>query len=962
MQMPTRILFRLTPLMLLLAGVASNLSAAEFDKSVLSVIRQKCVKCHGKGEINGDVDFKQYHTSKRLLGQPQLIERMINAIDDNNMPPEGEPPLDEQTRAEFLATLQTMLKQATTNNIVAGLKIRRLNRFQYNNTVKDLFQLKLDVFGLSEKLMTRYENYLHRAADGMPDLVQVGSQSLNPAAGLRNVTAFPKDLRASHGFDNQADQLTLSPLLLDAFLRLSVSIVESPDFNEQNVGIWNDLFMDPPAEIDRDAESQRRLALFLRTAFRGPVDNETLQRYAAYASANMEQGLSFSESMKKVVSAVLSSPHFLYRSVRADASERQFELASNLSYFLWGSCPDEELLRLAESGELSNDAVLRQTVDRMMLDPKIERFLDTFPTQWMQLENALAATPDPEINRYFSLDKQNPASLQMVLEPLLLFDTVFIEDRPLIELISPEFSYQSDFLTDWYTTPLRAPPVDEVRIVEDNRVRNEKLKLLQSSIAAVREELDVLDRARADPIAEKLITVDLSAGQAAWQAEQAKVVAVNVTLSPWHRIGPFGADSFDQAHEKAFFDESDVDLKQTFGDLKWVEAKDLVDGKLHNLSGVSCATYLYRTIHTDSGRDLELSLGSDDSFKIWLNGILVGEKKVIRGAAPDQDKLRVSLTKGDNTILMKVVNGGCGYAFYFKAEPLPLPAPVVAALKIAAGQRNEEQQQTLAAYYLSIAPELVEVRRQLAESRSVVSKRDRQLQDELKKAPKPQEIDKLRQDAQRRFDDQLRAKMRSRAFRRVAITDVRYGGVITNAAMLSMTSGPTRTHPIARGAWVVEVIFNNPPDPPPNDVPPLNEESGRQDLTIREKFAVHRENASCAGCHSKLDPLGFALENFDITGRWRDKYDNGRDVDSSGTLMRKYEFDGIVQFKESIVREDRRFAKAFTAHLLRFALSRELGPADSITINSIVDSLQQGDFKLRSLIREVAQSDVFVNR
>jgi hypothetical protein len=196
----------------------------------------------------------------------------------------------------------------------------------------------------------------------------------------------------------------------------------------------------------------------------------------------------------------------------------------------------------------------------------------------------------------------------------------------------------------------------------------------------------------------------------------------------------------------------------------------------------------------------------------------------------------------------------------------------------------------------------------------------------------------------------------------VAITDVRYGGVITNAAMLSMTSGPTRTHPIARGAWVVEVIFNNPPDPPPNDVPPLNEESGPQDLTIRERFAVHRENASCAGCHSKLDPLGFALENFDITGRWRDKYDNGRDVDSSGTLMRKYEFDGIVQFKESIVREDRRFAKAFTAHLLRFALSRELGPADSITVNSIVDSLRQGDFKLRSLIREVAQSDVFVNR
>ena len=133
-------------------------------------------------------------------------------------------------------------------------------------------------------------------------------------------------------------------------------------------------------------------------------------------------------------------------------------------------------------------------------------------------------------------------------------------------------------------------------------------------------------------------------------------------------------------------------------------------------------------------------------------------------------------------------------------------------------------------------------------------------------------------------------------------------------------------------------------------------------MTILERFAVHRENESCAGCHSKLDPFGFALENFDITGRWRDKYENGRDVDSSGTLMRRHKFAGVVQFKELIVREDRRFAKAFTAHLLRFALSRELGPADSITINSIVDKTRHGDFTLRSLVREVAQSDVFVNR
>ena len=105
--------------------------------------------------------------------------------------------------------------------------------------------------------------------------------------------------------------------------------------------------------------------------------------------------------------------------------------------------------------------------------------------------------------------------------------------------------------------------------------------------------------------------------------------------------------------------------------------------------------------------------------------------------------------------------------------------------------------------------------------------------------------------------------------------------------------------------------------------------------------------------------MGFALENFDITGRWRDKYENGRVVDPSGTLMKKYEFDGIVRFKESLVKENKRFAKAFTAHLLRFALSKELSPIDSLAIDAIVTKTEQEDFKMKSLIREVVLSDTF---
>ena len=98
------------------------------------------------------------------------------------------------------------------------------------------------------------------------------------------------------------------------------------------------------------------------------------------------------------------------------------------------------------------------------------------------------------------------------------------------------------------------------------------------------------------------------------------------------------------------------------------------------------------------------------------------------------------------------------------------------------------------------------------------------------------------------------------------------------------------------------MILNDPPPPPPNDVPPLNEDAADKRLTIREKFAKHRENPDCAGCHSRLDPLGFAMENFDITGRWRDKYDNGREVDSGGTLLRRHKFTNPVESRRVLLK------------------------------------------------------------
>jgi len=965
-------------LLLVLAGIASAQAADEFEQFLKPLFAKSCVKCHGGEKVKGKVNLKAITTAKAFLAKPQLIKEIIEVIDAADMPPEDEPQLTQAQRTKMLATLKTQLRVATAGVKTRHSRVRRLNRFQYNNAVRDLFGLNRDVFALPEKLMTRETIYLN--APKMPDRVNVRSLALNPAPGMRAVRAFPKDLRAAHGFDNQANQLSLSPLLLDAFLSLSVSIVESPDFNEQTVGIWKIIFQPPAEGADLPAETRKRIATFLKLAFRGPVEPATLDRYTAYALGKMKQEVSFTIAMKKVASAALSSPLFLYRYQLADAKNSQYALASNLSFFLWASGPDAELLRLAKTGELTKPAVLEKTLDRMLADPKIERFLDTFPAQWMQLENVLAATPDPKQHRLFALDKNNPASLQMLMEPLLLFDAVFVEDRPIADLITPKFGYQSDFLKTWYTTDLKPPTVDVREIVEMNRHNAERRKGLETLIKNTKTDLEaVIKPVRAKLLAERNKNtggekpVDLKP-YAAWEfngdlknsvnslelkahgkiqfkdgmvvLNRAYLLSKNLpidlrakSLEVWCKVGNVnqrGGGVMGIQGPGDFFDTI------VLGERKprhWISGSNGFSRTL-DFPGSTPETAANELLH------LVMVYQPDGTTRMYRNGKPYGQP--FRRSSATFPKNRSSVIFG----LRHLPPGGNKY-LNVSIDKARLYNRALTAAEVAASSSGTH-------LYISEADALQAMLPAQKKKHTALNDTLKQAEAALKGIPKPRDTGKIQQAARQKFDNEMRNKLRLHTFNRVPTPDPRYGGIITSAAMLSMTAGPKRTHPIGRGAWIIEVIFNNPPPPPPNDVPPLNEDALDKKLTIREKFAQHRKNPSCAGCHSRLDPLGFALENFDITGRWRDKYPNGRTVDATGTLLRKYKFDNIVDFKKSIAKEDRRFAKALTGHLLRFALTRELSPGDTLTIESIVNQTEQEGFKLKSLIRKVIQSDGFL--
>ena len=321
-----------------------------------------CVSCHGEHEaIEGDINLAEQSVDR--LGQDaDLVRLIIDALDQRDMPPEDAPQPSDEERDQLLADLRPILhKAAEFETSAARAPIRRMNRFQYNNAVVDLFQLNCVVFTLPERAMRIHRDYFQPETGKMPDLVAVGNRPLGKSQliepRLAGVAAFPQDLRAEHGYDNQADHLSLSPLLMDQLLKLGHSITQSPDFTPKRVGIWDSFFSEPASDQNLRTEVRERLTQFLTRAFRRPVEEPLVDRYTDFVLATIAGGAQFTDAMKAAAAATISSPRFIYLYDRRseDPSPQMvddLELATRMSLLLWGSLPDDTLLSLATEQQL----------------------------------------------------------------------------------------------------------------------------------------------------------------------------------------------------------------------------------------------------------------------------------------------------------------------------------------------------------------------------------------------------------------------------------------------------------------------------------------------------------------------------------------------------------------------------------------------------------------------------------
>jgi Protein of unknown function (DUF1588)/Protein of unknown function (DUF1592)/Protein of unknown function (DUF1585)/Protein of unknown function (DUF1587)/Protein of unknown function (DUF1595) len=188
--------------------------------------------------------------------------------------------------------------------------------------------------------------------------------------------------------------------------------------------------------------------------------------------------------------------------------------------------------------------------------------------------------------------------------------------------------------------------------------------------------------------------------------------------------------------------------------------------------------------------------------------------------------------------------------------------------------------------------------------------------------------------------------------------DSHRGGLLGMSAVLAVSSYPYRTSPVLRGKWVLDAILGSPPPPPPPNVPTLPEHAGAQPQTMRERLAQHRENPVCASCHSRIDPIGFALENYDALGQWRTE-DAGKPIDNSGELPDGTKFEGSDQLKAVLLEKKDLFLRNLTSRMLGYALGRGLTRQDSCTVDSIMAQLAANDYKSQALIEAIVMSPPF---
>jgi hypothetical protein len=409
----------------------ASVPTLQFEQDVLPLLDKYCFQCHGPDKHKGDVTLAPFKDKAAVQREPKVWGNVLRQLHDRTMPPATKPQPTAEERARLEGWVRHALAEIDPNTLPKDpgrVTIRRLNRAEYNNTVRDLL-------GVDSK----------------------------PA------DAFPADGGGGGGFDNNADTLFVPPILLEQYLRVAEDVLDK--------AVPARVFVAYPDETTPKREAARRVVERLATrAFRRPVGGDEVERYLRLFDAADARGEPYEQAVKRALRAVLVSPQFLFRieAERPDAAEPypvgDYELASRLSYFIWSSMPDDELFRLASENKLQDPAVLDGQVRRMLADPKSKALAENFGSQWLGIRALQTTVIQPHRRRF---PEFTPSLRDAMFDEAVRFvDSVFRDDASLLKLVDADYTFVNEELARHYGIgggTVTGPEMRRVTVSDPNR-------------------------------------------------------------------------------------------------------------------------------------------------------------------------------------------------------------------------------------------------------------------------------------------------------------------------------------------------------------------------------------------------------------------------------------------------------------------------------------------------------------
>ncbi|WP_169977350.1 DUF1592 domain-containing protein [Tautonia rosea] len=896
---------------------------ADFEQDIRFLLELYCLDCHsgGEGAVAG-VDLDRFRSEDDVLRDRSIWSQVFHKVEADQMPPpdRADRPTDEE-QAQLLVWIEDIAARPDPR---LGARdpgkpvLRRMTRLEYNNAIRDLFGLQTDVFMFSDRLPVN-KGYFRPDAHRMGEQILTTTREfgakypvLLPSAGL------PPDNRAEHGYRNRGDALNVSPLLLENYVNLARQIVDSPNLPEQSPA-FRALVADPnaPSLPHREAvpvvTAARDLAPHRNVGHQAEgsaIPQEQFRREIASAFETSHGGVFDAETS----SLVLPTGSGLSVAFGPDGG-RSLQLTGDADLWLASFTTAEEssgstlltnhtkgekrfTIRFKVQDEPSSEgptALGVVVLGRALAGGVVAITAHVRGGASTTLEHTVAEGPGG--NTFFSF--QAPPG--ETIEALTVDGTRFTGDYVLLDDIA--------FLTPPHTVGSQPEPEADPRPSAEPTPMAEKR-------SEARDRLEeFLPRAfrrpvRAAEIERFLAIFDEAAVAGADFPSAMRSVLAGVLASPsfLYLAEPWQPD------RPAVRPLDDHELASRLAFFLWASTPDdllleLADrGMLTDPDTLEAQTL--RMLDDPRIRELGESFATQ-----WLR--LDG----LYTAKPDRQQFKrfYAGPQGKDTLHGAML-----------IEALLLFETVLV--------ENRSILEFVDADYTWVNGRLRALYG-LDEPSSPVSPGDAE-GDGMSNRERPEQGDP------------------NKTWRRVRLPDRTRGGYPTMAGPLVVTSLPTRTSPVKRGAWLLETILNRPPAEPKiafaleEDAP-----ATEQPETIRQRFEQHRSQPACFSCHNRLDPPGFALEAFDPIGAWRET-DGGLPVDASGSWDGR-PFDGTAGFKQALLEDREALVRGFVEHLLSYAIGRELEVYDRPAVAEIVAAAAEEDSRLRRVVVEIVKSYPF---